>query len=244
MFAPWKKSYDQARQHIKKQRHCFAHNGLCSQSYGFSSSHVFMWELDYKESWELKNWCFWTVVFETTLESPLNCKDIKPVHPKGNQSWIFIGRTEAEAETPILWPSDVKSWLVRKAPDTGKDWRQEEKGMTEDTMVEWHHGLDGHEFDQGPGVGEGQGSLLCCRSQRFWQDWVTELNWYVACVCFCFPLSGRFGILYLLPNLKISHWSNLMCLYVQCLGYLMGFVNTLFEQFPLIILRFHHHYFT
>ena len=110
-----------------------------SQSYGFSNSHVWMWELDYKESWALKNWCFWTGVLEKTLESPLDCKEIQPVHPKGNQSWIFIGRTDAEAETPILWPPDVKNWLTEKDPDAGQDWRQEEKGTTEDEMVGWPH---------------------------------------------------------------------------------------------------------
>ena len=152
-LAPWKKSYDQPRQHIKKQRHYFANKGPSSQSYGFSSSHVWMWELDYKESWALKNWCLWTVVLEKTLESPLDCKEIQPVHPKGNQSWIFIGK--ANAETPILWPPDAKSWLTGKDPDAGKDWRQEEKGTTEDEMVEWHHRLYGHEFEQALGVGDG-----------------------------------------------------------------------------------------
>ena len=147
MFAPWKKSYDQHRQHIKKQRPYFANKGPFGQSYGFSSSYVWMWELDYKESWTPKNWCFWTVVLEKALESPLNFKAIKSVHPKGNQSWIFIGRTDAEAETPILWLPDVKNWLTGKDPDAGKDWRQEEKGMTEDEMVGWHHWLDGHEFE-------------------------------------------------------------------------------------------------
>ena len=131
---PWKKSYDQPGQHIKKQRHYFAIKGLSSQSYGFSSSHVWMWELDYKESWMPKNWCFWTVVLEKTLESPLDSKEIQLVHPEGNKSWIFFGRTEAEAKTPILWPPDTKSWLIWKDPDAGKDWRQEEKGMTEDEM--------------------------------------------------------------------------------------------------------------
>ena len=141
-LAPWKKSYDQPRQHIEKQRHYFASKDLSSQSYGFSSSHVRMWELNHKESWVLKNWCFWTVVLEKTLESPLNCKEIQPVHPKGNQSWIFIGRTNvAKAETP-----DVKNWLIWKDPDAGKDWRQEERGMTEVEMVEWHHQLGEHEF--------------------------------------------------------------------------------------------------
>ena len=132
---PWKKSYDQPRQHIKKQRHYIANKGLSSQSYGFSSSHVWMWELDCGESWALKNWCFWTVVLEKTLESPLDCKEIQLVHPKGNQSWIFTERTDAEAETPILWPSDVKNWLTGKDPDAGKDWRWEEKKMTDIEMV-------------------------------------------------------------------------------------------------------------
>ena len=116
-LAPWNKSYDQPRQLIKKQRHYFANKGLSCPSYGFSSSHVWMWELDNKESWALKNWCFWTVVLEKTLEGPLNCREIQPVHPKENQSWIFIGRTDAEAETPLLWPSDGKNWLIGKAPD-------------------------------------------------------------------------------------------------------------------------------
>ena len=138
--------YDQPRQHIKKQRHYFANKGPSSQSYGFSSSHVWIWELDYKESRAQKNWCFWTVVLEKTLESPLDCK-IKPVHPKGNQSWIFIEMTDAGAETLILWPPDVKNWLIGKDPDAGKEWRQEEKGATEDEMVGWHHQLNGHEFE-------------------------------------------------------------------------------------------------
>ena len=121
--------------------------GPSSQGYDFSSSHVWMWKLDHKESWMMKNWCFWTVVLEQTLESPLDCKDIQPVHPKGNQSWIFIGRTDVEAETPILWPPDAQSWLIWKDPDAGKDWGQEEKGMTEDGMVGWHHQFNGHEFE-------------------------------------------------------------------------------------------------
>ena len=160
MLAPWKKSIDKPRQHIKKQRHYFAYKDLYSQSYGFSSSHVQMWELDNKKGWALKNWCLWTVVLEETLESPLQSKEIKPVNPKGNQSWIFIGRTGAEA--PILWPPDAKNWLIRKDPDAGKDWRQEEKGTTEDEMVGCYHRLNGHEFEQAPGNGEGQGSLACC----------------------------------------------------------------------------------
>ena len=132
---------------ILKIRDYFANKDPSSQSYGFSSSHVWMWELDYKESWVLKNWCFWTVVLEQTLESPLDCKEIQSVHPKGNQSWIFIGRTDAEAETPILWPPEVKNWFTGKDPDAGKDWRREEKGTTEDEMVGWHHRFDGHEFE-------------------------------------------------------------------------------------------------
>ena len=133
-----------------------------------SSHHVWMWELDHKESWMSKNWCFWSVVLEKTLDSPLGCKEIQPVHPKGNQSRIFIGRTDVEGETPILWPPDAKSWLIWKDPDAGKDWGQEEKGMTEDKMVGWHHWLDGHEFEQALGIGVGQGSLLygsswCCK---------------------------------------------------------------------------------
>ena len=140
-----------------------------------------MLELDYKESWVPKNWCFWTVVLEKTLESPLYCKEIQPAHPKGNQSWIFTGRTDAEAETPILWPPDAKNWLLGKDPDAGKDWRQEEKGMTEDEMVGWHHQLDGHEFEQALGVGNGQGGLACCspwgrkESDRTeWLNWTAE----------------------------------------------------------------------
>ena len=126
---------DQPRKHIKKQRHYFVNKGLSSQGYGFSNSHVWMWELDYKESWAPKNWCFWIVVFEKTLENPLYCKETQPVHPKGDQSWVFIGKTDVEAETPMLWPPHTKSWLIWNNPDAGKDWGQEEKGTTEDEMV-------------------------------------------------------------------------------------------------------------
>ena len=160
-LAPWKESYDQPQQHIKEQKHHFADKGLSSQSYGFPSSYVWMWELGHKEGWTLKNWCFWTVVLEKTLESPLNCKEIQPVHPKGNQSWIFIGRTGAEAETPILWLPDVKNWRIGKDPDAGKDWGQEEKGATEEEIVGRHHWLSEHEFEQTPGDSEGQRSLAC-----------------------------------------------------------------------------------
>ena len=147
---------------LAKQRHHFADKGPYSQSYGSSCSHVQMWEREHKEGWAPKNWCFGTVVLEKTLESLLDCKEIKPVHPKENQSWIFIGRTDAEAETPILWSSDVKSQLTGKDPDAGKDWRQEEKGTTEEEMVGWHHWLNGHEFEQTLEDGGGQRSLVCC----------------------------------------------------------------------------------
>ena len=138
-----------------------------------------MWELDYKESWVLKNWCFWTVALEKTLESPLDCKEIKPINPKGYQSWIFIGRTDAEAETPVLWPPDAKNWLTGKDPVAGKDWRQEEKGMTDDEMVGWHHWLDGHEFEQAPEVDDGQGSLACCSPRGCKElNMTDQLNWF------------------------------------------------------------------
>ena len=133
-----------------------------------------MWELDYKESLAPKNWCFWTVMLEKTLEIPLDGMEIKPVNPKGNQSWIFIGRTDAEAETPVLWPRDVKNWLTGKDPDAGKDWRQEEKGMTEDEIVGWHHRLDGCEFEQVLGVGDGQRGLVCCCSRGHKESDTTE----------------------------------------------------------------------
>ena len=172
------KSYDQPRQHNKKQRHYFADKCPSSQGCGFSSSHVWMWELDYKESWAQKNWCFRTVVLEKTLESPLDCKGIQPVHPKGDQSWVFIGRTDAEAETPIVRPPHGKNWLIGKDPDAGKDCEQEEKGTTEDEMVGWHHQLHGLEFEQASGVGDGQGGLACCDSWgRKELDTTERLNW-------------------------------------------------------------------
>ena len=142
-----------------------------------------MWELDYKESWALKNGCFWTVVLEKILERPLDYKEIQPVNPKGNQSSIFIGRTDVEAETPILWPSDEKNWLIWKDADAGKDWRLEEKGMTEDEMVGWHHRLDGHEFEQSSGVGDGQGGLGCCSPWGLKElDTTERLNWTTSSV--------------------------------------------------------------
>ena len=164
--------------HHKKQRHYFASKGLSRQGYGFSSSHVWIWELDYKESWTPKNWCFWTVVLEKTLESPLDCKEIQPVHPIGNQSWIFIGRTDVEAEAPILRPPDAKNWLLGKDLDSRKDWRQEEKGMTQDEIVGWHQWLNGYEFEQAPRDGEGQGGLACCSLWGCKESDMTErLNW-------------------------------------------------------------------
>ena len=143
MLTPWKESYDQPRQYITKQRHYLVNKNPSSQGCG----HVWMWDLNYKESWVPKNWCFSTVVLEKTLESPLDCKEIQPVHPKGDQSWVFIGRTDAEAESPILWLPHAKSWLIGKAPDAGKDWGQEEKGTTEDEIAGWHHRLNGHGFE-------------------------------------------------------------------------------------------------
>ena len=144
----------------------------------FSPCLVWVWRLDYKESWALKNWWFWAVVLEKTLESPLDCKEIQPVHAKGDQSWIFIGRTDAEAETPILLSSDVKNWLTGKDPDAGKDWRQEEKGTTENEMVGWHHQLDGHECEKALQFGDGQGGLVCCSPWGHKQSDSTEwLKW-------------------------------------------------------------------
>ena len=144
----------------------------------FPSSHVWMWELDYKESWARKNWCFWTVVLEKTLESPLDCKEIQPVHSKGDQPWDIFGRNDAKAETPVLWPPHAKSWLIGKDSDAVRDWGQEEKGMTEDEMAGWHHWLHGHEFEWTLGVGDGQGGLACCDSWgRKESDTTEQLNW-------------------------------------------------------------------
>ena len=169
MLDPWKKSYGYPRQHIKKQRHYSADKVLSSQSYGFSSSHEWLWGLDYKEIWALKNWCFWTVFWWRLVE----CKEIQPVNPKENFP-------EYSLEGPILWPPDAKNWLIGKDPDAGKDWRQEEKGTKEDEMVGRHHQLDGHEFEQAPGVHNGQGNLACCstwdhKETDFLSNW-TELN--------------------------------------------------------------------
>ena len=148
-----------------------------------------MWELDHKEGWASKNWCFWTVALEKTLESPLDCKEIKPVNPKGYQAWIFIGRTDAEVETPILWPPDAKSQISRKDPDVGKDWRQEETGMTEDMVVGWHHWLNGYEFEQTLGDGEGQRSLMAA-VHGVANSW-TQLSKWKATANICTALSSH-----------------------------------------------------
>ena len=153
MLAPWKERYNKPRQHVKKQRHLFTDKGLSGQSYGFSSSHVWMWDLDHKEGWVPQNRCFLNVL-EKTLESLLDCKEVKPVALKGNQSWIFTGRTDVEAEAPILWPPDVMSWLIEKDPDAGKDQRQEERGASEDEMVRLHHQHNGHELQETLGDSE------------------------------------------------------------------------------------------
>ena len=137
-----------------------------------------MWGFDYKENWAPKNWCFWTVVLEKTLESPMDCKEGQPVHPKGNQSWIFIGRTDVETETPKLWPPDAKNWFIWKDPDPGKEWTRVEKGMTEDEMVGWHHKLNAHEFEYSPGVGDGQWGLVCCSPWGLKElDTTERMNW-------------------------------------------------------------------
>ena len=173
-----------------------------------------MWELDCEESWAPKNWCFWTVVLEKTLESPLDCKGIQPVHPKGDQSWVFIGRTDVEAETPILWPPDVKSWLIWEDPDAGNDWGQEEKGTTEDEMVGWHRRLDGHGFGWTPGVGDGQGGLACCDSWGRKESDTTEwLNWAV--VLFLYFLETYSSLLSLFP----SYHSVLLFIMLQNVKY-------------------------
>ena len=163
-----------------------------------------MWQLNYKESWALKNWCFWTVVLEKTSESPLDCKEIKPVNPKGNQSWIVFGRTDAEAETPILWSPNLKNWLIWKDPNAGKDWRQEEKGMKEDEMVGWHHRLDRLEFGQALGVGDKQGSLACCSPWGCKESDMTEqLTWTERRPLPCSKVSD-FSLTDLLPMFPLS----------------------------------------
>ena len=177
-LAPWKNSYDKARWHIQKQRHHFADKGLSSQGYGFSSGHIWMWELDCEEGWTLKNWCFWSVVLEKTLEGPLDCKEIQPVHSEGDQPWDFFGRNDAKAETPVLWPPHAKCWLTGKDFDAGRNWGQEEKGTTKDEMAGWHHWLDVCESEWTLGDGDGQGGLGGCDSWgRKESDMTERLNW-------------------------------------------------------------------
>ena len=228
MLPPWKKSYDQCRQHIKKQRCYFANKGPSSQSYGFSSSYVWMWELDYKENWVPNNWCFWTVVLEKTLESPLDCKEIQPVHPKGDQSWVFFGRTDAEAGTPILWTPDVKNWLIWKDPDAGKDWRWEDNGRTGDEIVGWHYQLDAREFEQALGVGDGQGILVCCSpwsckelGRNEWLNWASSSEKAMAphssTLAWKIPWTEEPGRLQSLGSLRVGHdWATSLSL--SCIG--------------------------
>ena len=179
MLTPWKISYDKSRYHIEKQRHYFAKKGLPSQGYGFSSRHVWMWKLDCEESWSPKNWCFWTVVLEKTLESPLECKEIQPglvkqISPRISLEVMML----TKAEIPVPWPPHVKSWLAGKNSDAGRDWGQKEKGTTEYEMPGWHHWLNGRESEWTPGVGDGQGGLVCCDSWgREELDTTQWLNW-------------------------------------------------------------------
>ena len=183
MLTPWKESYDQPRLHIQKQRHYFANKGPSSQGYGFSSCRVWTVRVGLWRKLSTEELMLLKFGLEKTLESPLDCKEIQPVHPKGDQSWVFIGRIDAEAEIPILWLPHAKSWLIGKAPDTGRDWGQEEKGMIENEMAGWHHLLDAHEYQWTPGDGDGQWGLACCDSWGHkeldtieWLSW-TKLNW-------------------------------------------------------------------
>ena len=237
----------QPRQHIKKQRHYFANKGPSSQGYGFSSSRVWMWEFNYKESWVPKNWCFWTVVLEKTLESPMDCKEIQPVHPKGDQSWVFIGRNDVEAETPILWPPDAKSWLIWKDPGAGKDWGQVEKGTTEDEMVGLHHWLNGCGFGWTLVVGDRQGGLMCCGSwgckeldMTEWLNW-TELGVQAHYYGFYFPKDARsieFSINFLVTKCwqlmkntsEHFFWTKLTCLLLAHRCLMCIFVSPLSPQ--------------
>ena len=206
MLAPWKKSYDQPRQHIKKQRYYFTNKGPSSQSYGFSNSHVWMWELDYKESWVLKNWCFWTLVLEKTHGSPLDHKEIQPVNPKGNQSWIFIGRTDAKAETPILWPPDAKKrpwcWERLKRGGEGDDrgWDGWIASPTQWTWV-WVNSRSWW-WTGRPGV------LQSMRSQRVRHNWMTEWNWTPGLQADSLPAepSGKPKLLKTCVDLKDNKW--------------------------------------
>ena len=207
MLAPWKEIYDEPLLHIQKQRYYFGNKGLSSHGYGFSNGHVWIWKLDCEESWVPKNWCFWTVVLEKILESPLDCKEIQSVHPKGDVSWAFIERTDVEAESPILWSPDGKSWLIWKDPDSGRNWEQEEKGTIEDEMAGWHHWLYGSEFEWTLGVGDGQGGLACCISwghkesdMTEWLNW-TDLKWYRARIWI------QISLLHIIPTwILVTFW--------------------------------------
>ena len=218
-LAPCKERYDKPKHHVLKSRDITLLTKVhIVKAMFFPNSYIQLWELDHKEGWALKNWCFQTVVLKKTLESPLDSNKIKPIKPKGNQSWIFIGRTDAEAETPILWPPDAKSELSRKDLDAGKDWRQEERGITEDETVGWHHWLNGHEFEQTPGDGEGQGNLAC------WSPWgckeldTTEwLNWTE-------PEDSLLNFIPVKMFLKLTKYNHLPFL---CL-------SLLFPHFPLL----------
>ena len=219
--------------HIKKERHYFANKGPSSQIYGFSSSHLWMWELDYKESWTLKNWCFWTVVLEKTLGNPLDCKEIQPVHSEGDQPWDFFGRNDAKAETPVLWSPHAKSWLIGKDSNAGRDWGQEEKGMTEDEMAGWHHWLDGRESEWTPGVGHGQGGLACCDSwsrkvldTTEWLIWSDQVDFLSLSLLF-----GLVGI-YLVPLTTGYFFAFSSCLYFCVWGGLSIFWQ--FLEFSLL----------
>ena len=174
----FRESYDQPRQHIEKQRRYFANKSLSSQGYVFASCHVWMWDLDCEEIWALKNWCFWTVVSQGTLESPLDCKEIQPIHSEGDQPWDFFVGNDVEAEIPVLWPPHVKTWLIGKDSDAGRDWGQKENGATEDEMAGWNYWLDERESEWTPGIGDGQGGLACCDSWGQKESDTTErLNW-------------------------------------------------------------------
>ena len=173
-----------------------------------------MWELDCEEGWAPRNWCFWTVVLEKTLESPLDCKEIQPVHPEGDQPWDFFGRNDGKAETPVLWPPHAKSWLIRKDSDAGRDWGQEEKGTTEDEMAGWHHWLDGHESELIPGVGDGQGGLACCdswgRKELDTTEWLiwSDFIWMVEFL-FIVPLKPQYPKVFVF-NKKFNKYSELL----------------------------------
>ena len=207
MLTPLKENYDQPRQGILQSRE-ITNKGPSSQSYGFSSSHVWMWHLDYKESWALKNWHSWTVVLEKTLENPSDWKEIQPVHPTGDQSWVFIGRSDVEAETSILWPPDVKSWLIWSDPDSGKDWGQEEKGMTENEMAGWHHQFNGHVFGWTPGAAW---KLSITSYSDYWPLVIYLHPRHISIYCSTANLGFYSSLLPELKTLILQHLYSLLC---------------------------------